>query len=99
MELTESKARVGLEAPTTGWLSSSVLIAFSLVAAFAYRVSVSVVPPGLAEDGFILLLGAVLLALALGARRSTRFNRYWQIPYAFFVFTLAGFLGDGTISP
>jgi hypothetical protein len=26
-------------------------------------------------------------------------RRYWEIPFAFFVFTLAGFVGDVSISP
>ncbi|HKV88664.1 MAG TPA: CPBP family intramembrane glutamic endopeptidase [Candidatus Dormibacteraeota bacterium] len=82
-----------------GWMPRSVLILFSLVAALAYRVSVSVLPPGVVEDAFVLVLSAVLLALALVARRSASLKRYWEIPYAFFVFSLAGFLGDGAISP
>jgi len=99
MELTESKGAIGSDrAAATGLLAQGLVIVFSLAAALAYRVSVSVLS-GIAEDAFVILLAAVLLALALAARRSTNLAQYWQIPYAFFVFSLAGFLGDGSISP
>jgi membrane protease YdiL (CAAX protease family) len=75
-----------------------VLIAFCLVAGLTYRVSVSLLPSGIAEDAFVLGLAALLLGLALLARRSQDFRRYWEIPFAFFVFAIAGFFGDGSIS-
>lgn len=76
-----------------------VLVVFCLAAAFIYRASVSWIPTGVAEDAFVLGLAAVLLALAWLARRRAELARYWEIPFAFFVFTLAGFFGDGGISP
>jgi membrane protease YdiL (CAAX protease family) len=83
----------------TGLMTRVVLVVFCLASALAYRTSVSLISSELAEDVFVLGLSAVLLALSLGARRSASMCSYWQIPYAFFVFTLAGFFGDGTISP
>ncbi len=70
-----------------------------LVAAFAYRGSVSLIPWGILEDGFLIGLAALFLAIALLLRRSDTVGRYWQVPFAFFVFTLAGFAGDVNISP
>jgi uncharacterized protein len=72
---------------------------FCLVAAFAYRGSVSLIPSGILEDGFLIGLAALFLATALLLRRSEKVGRYWQIPFAFFVFTVAGFAGDVNISP
>src|SRR5579859_3626969 len=99
---------VGLERPKSGdapqrestsRASRAALVVFCLAAALIYRASVSLIPTGIAEDGFVLGLAALLLVLALLARRSDGFNKYWEIPFAFFVFTVAGFFGDGSISP
>jgi membrane protease YdiL (CAAX protease family) len=94
-----SRSNRQLEAPPASLISRGALVAFSLAAAFAYRASVSLIPSGVLEDGFVLVLAAVLLALALLARRTEHLRRYWEIPFAFFVFAIAGFLGDGMISP
>lgn len=90
--------RVGMGDEPTSLLSRSVLVAFCLAAGVTYRVSVSLLPQGLAESAFLLGLAALLLGLAQLARRDPRLNRYWEIPFAFFVFTVAGFFGDGSIS-
>src|ERR1700719_1247971 len=83
----------------TSLLSRTVLVAFCLVAGLTYRVSVSVIPAGIGESAFVLGLAALLLILSLLARRRQSLSKYWPIPFAFFVFTLAGFFGDGSISP
>ena len=83
----------------TSLVSRSLLVAFCMVAALTYRASVSVIPSGIAEDAFVLVLAAGLLALAAYARRTENLKKFWEIPFAFFVFTLAGFLGDGAVSP
>lgn len=80
-------------------ISRSVLIVFSLAAGFAYRASVSLIPKGIFEDAFLLALAALLLAVAVLTRRSQSLKLYWEIPFAFFVFTVAGFLGDVAMSP
>jgi uncharacterized protein len=74
-------------------------VALILVAAFSYRASVSLIPTGILEDGFLLGLSALLLLIALLTRRNQDMNKYWEIPFAFFVFTIAGFAGDVNISP
>jgi uncharacterized protein len=84
---------------STSWISRSALVGFCLVAALSYRASVSLIPTGMLEDGFVLGLSALFLALAVVMRRGQELRRYWEIPFAFFVFTVAAFLGDGTISP
>jgi membrane protease YdiL (CAAX protease family) len=75
------------------------LVVFCLAAAMTYRASVSLVPPGIPEAAFVLVLAAFFLVLALVARRRPRLSSYWQIPFAFFVFAVAGLFGDGSISP
>ena len=83
----------------TSLTSRSVLIVFCLAAGFAYRASVSLIPTGIFEDAFLLGLAALLLIVAVLTKRSQSLQRYWEIPFAFFVFTVAGFLGDVSISP
>ena len=82
-----------------GVLAQVLLVLFCLVAGFGYRASVSVVPSGFAEDAFVLVAAAVLLAMALLAKRTGLLRAYWEIPFAFFVFYVAAFFGDGNISP
>jgi membrane protease YdiL (CAAX protease family) len=83
----------------TSFSSRSLLVVFCLAASFAYRASVSLIPTGIFEDCFLLGLAALLLTGALLTRRSRTLSRYWEIPFAFFIFTIAGFMGDGNISP
>ena len=83
----------------TSLISRSVLVVFCLAAGFAYRASVSLIPTGIFEDAFLLGLAALLLTVAVLTRRSRSLQRYWEIPFAFFVFTVAGFVGDISISP
>ena len=75
------------------------LVVLCLAAAFAYRASVSLIPTGIWEDAFLLGLSALFLVIALLARRTQSLSKYWEIPFAFFVFTIAGFAGDVNISP
>jgi membrane protease YdiL (CAAX protease family) len=84
---------------STGVISRFVLVVFCLAAGVAYRASVSLIPPGIFEDCFLLGLAALLLTVAVLTRRSQNLSSYWEIPFAFFVFTIAGFAGDVNISP
>src|SRR5260370_1325248 len=84
---------------STSLISRSVLVVFCLAAGFAYRASVSLIPTGIFEDVFLIGLAALLLTVAILTRRSRSLQRYWEIPFAFFVFTVAGFAGDVSISP
>ncbi len=84
---------------STSLISRSVLVVFCLAAGLTYRASVSLIPTGILEDSFLLGLAALLLIVAVLARRNENLRRYWEIPFAFFVFTLAGFVGDVSISP
>jgi membrane protease YdiL (CAAX protease family) len=84
---------------STNLTSRLGLVAFCLVAAFAYRASVSLIPVGLWEGAFLVALSALFLAIAVALRRHSNLNRYWQIPFAFFVFTIAGLAADVSISP
>jgi membrane protease YdiL (CAAX protease family) len=76
-----------------------LVVILSLVAAASYRVSVSVLPQGSPEDAFLVGLAALLLAIAISVRRSRALRAYWDIPFAFFIFTVAGFAGDLNVSP
>jgi uncharacterized protein len=84
---------------STSLISRFVLVVFCLAAGFAYRASVSLIPTGIFEDAFLLALAALFLAIAVLARRSDSLRSYWELPFAFFVFTVAGFAGDVSISP
>ena len=87
------------EREPTSLMARVAVAAFCRVASLIYRVSVSWIPSGIFEDGFVLAFSALLLGLALLAQREDTLRKYWAIPLAFFVFTLAGFFGDGSISP
>jgi uncharacterized protein len=84
---------------STSPAAQAAVAVLCLVAAFAYRGSVSLVPSGILEDGFLVGLAVLFLAMALALRRNEKHARYWQIPFAFFVFTVAGFAADVNISP
>ena len=56
------------------------------------------VPSGLARIGYGLLVTALFLVLALAARRHAALRRFWELPFAFFVFS-AFVLLDNTVPP
>ena len=82
-----------------GIKQQALLMTFCLISGLAYRASVSLIPSGIGEDTFIIGAAALLLVLALVAKRANTFASYWEIPFAFCVFYVAGFFGDGNISP
>ena len=84
---------------STSLILRSVLVVFCLAAGFAYRASVSLIPTGVFEDAFLLGLAALFLIVAALVRRSQNLSRYWEVPFAFFIFTIAGLVGDVSISP
>ncbi len=47
-------------------------------------------PPGMFQETFLLGLSALFLSVAILTRRGQSLRRYWEIPFAFFVFTIAG---------
>jgi uncharacterized protein len=89
----------GSEASPPKAVAAPLIVLFCLAVAFVYRASVSLLQSGLVEDSFVLFLAAVLLGATFIARGRDGLKRYWEIPFAFFVFVLAGFFGDGSISP
>ena len=91
VDMADPSEDVQPEKESTSRISRSAVIAFCLVAGLTYRASVSLVPAGIAEDGFVLGLAGLLLVLAMLSRRAQRLRRFWEIPFAFFVFTIAGF--------
>ena len=76
-----------------------MVVVFALAAGLVYRASVSLIPAGIAEEAFVLVVAALLAGAAVLARRRKGLENYWEIPYAFFVFYVAGFFGDGNVSP
>src|SRR2546425_6536032 len=99
LELNNLNANPGPQKESTSLIWLSVLGALCLVAGLTFRAGVALLPPGIFQDTFLLGLSALFLSVAVLARRGQNLKRYWEIPFAFFVFTIAGFLGDGTISP
>lgn len=98
-EAADLSNRVEAPREPTSLVSRSILVALCLVTGLTYRASVSLIPSGIGEAAFVLGMAAVLLATTLLVRRQASLSRYWEIPFAFFVFTIAGFFGDGSISP
>jgi glucan phosphoethanolaminetransferase (alkaline phosphatase superfamily) len=81
-------------AESTSVLSRIVLVAFCLAAGLSYRILIGVLPPNILQAIVLASLSALLLLFAMLAKRSRTLNRYWEIPFAFFIFMLAGVLGD-----
>lgn len=97
--VSRSSATVSEQKESTGLIARLGLAALCLVAAFSYRASVSLIPTGIWEDAFLLGLAALFLAIAVAARRRPNLHKYWEIPFAFFVFMIAGFAADVSVSP
>jgi membrane protease YdiL (CAAX protease family) len=85
---------VPITTESTSLAARSLLVACCLAAGFAYRVLIGLFPPSLLQFGVLLGLAALFLAVAVFARRRQNLARYWEIPFAFFVFTIAGVCGD-----
>jgi uncharacterized protein len=79
---------------STSVLARVALVAFCLAAGFSYRLLIGLLPPNILQAIVLASLSALLLLFAMLAKRSRTLNRYWEIPFAFFTFTLAGVLGD-----
>ncbi len=71
-------------------ISPLLLVAFSLVAGLSFRAGAALIPAGIFQDSFLLSLSAVFLVVAVLLRRAPSLRKYWEIPFAFFVFTIAG---------
>ena len=79
---------------STSLFARFVLVVFCLAAVLGYRGLVGLFPPSIVQMGVLLVLSAVLLVLAILARSNENLKKYWEIPFAFFVFTIAGIAGD-----
>jgi membrane protease YdiL (CAAX protease family) len=81
-------------AESTSVLARVALVAFCLAAGLSYRILIGVLPPNILQAIVLASLSALLLLFAMLAKRSSTLNLYWEIPFAFFIFMLAGVLGD-----
>lgn len=84
--LSEQGSTAETRAPLTMG-QTSVLAVACIVAGFL-PVSAGYIPGDVARFAYGLLVTAVLLAMALLARRSSTLRRYWEIPLAFFGLSL-----------
>jgi uncharacterized protein len=71
-----------------------VLILFCLAAGLSYRFTIGLLPPSIVQFGVLAGLSALFLVLALFAKRTEQLQTYWEIPFAFFIFSVAGIFGD-----
>ena len=79
---------------STSAIARAILIVFGLAAGFAYRIIIGLVPASVLQLAVLLGLAALFLVAALIARRQPNLMQYWEIPFAFFIFTVAGIFGD-----
>jgi len=79
---------------STSLAARIALVIFCLAAGIGYRVIVGILPSSLTQTGVLLGLAALFLIAAILARRSRNLEQYWEIPFAFFIFTVAGVAGD-----
>jgi len=90
LELNNVNANFRPQKESTSLIWVSVLGALCLVAGLTFRAGVALLPPGIFQDTFLLGLSALFLSVAVMTRRGRNLKRYWEIPFAFFVFTIAG---------
>ncbi len=79
-----------------GFASRAGLFLFSLTAGLGYRVIVGVFHPGPVQFAVLAAWAVIFLLAALLARQQKTLNKYWEIPFAFFIFTVAGIFGDAS---
>src|SRR2546423_304866 len=79
---------------STSFASRALLVVFCLAAGLSYRVLVGVLPASALQAGVLMGLAAFFLLLTILARNATHLMKYREIPFAFFVFTIAGVIGD-----
>jgi membrane protease YdiL (CAAX protease family) len=94
MELSSVQSGVQPQRESTSLASRFALVVFCLAAGFAYRFLVGLLAPSILQSGVLLGLAILFLILAVITRRQEHLSKYWQIPFAFFIFTIAGILGD-----
>ena len=94
MEFTDLKDRLHPPVDSTSLTSRAILVLFCLAAGLAYRVIVGLFLPSIVQACFLMGLSAFFLAVAVLARRRPNLCKYWEIPFAFFIFTIAGIAGD-----
>ena len=75
-------------------VSRLMLVAFCLIAGLGYRIIIGLIPPSVVQLGVLLALSVVLLLIAVFTKRDQHLSKYWEIPLAFFIFTIAGILGN-----
>src|SRR2546427_10078694 len=86
--MSNANVQPGKEFPSP--ISRAVLVGFCLVAGLSFRLGVALIPLWIFQGAFLLGLTALFLAVAVLARRTRNLSKYWEIPFAFFVFTIAG---------
>jgi membrane protease YdiL (CAAX protease family) len=84
------------QAETTSLSARTLLVVFCLVAGLSYRFIGGVLSPGPLQLGVLLGLAALWLLAAAVARRQAALKAYWEIPFAFFIFIVAGIFGDAS---
>ncbi len=83
---------------SVGLTSRVVLFGLCLAAGLSYRILIGLLPPSFFQLAVLLGLAALFLLVAVLAKRDLHLAKYWGIPFAFFIFTLAGILGDSSSS-
>src|SRR3989475_2751049 len=86
--MSNANVQPGKESPRI--ISRTLLVAFCLVAGLSFRLGVALISLWIFEGAFLLGLSALFLAVAVLARRTRNLSKYWEIPFASFVFTIAG---------
>ena len=94
MELNALQDDLELSKESLNLATRLAVVVFCLAAGLAYRVIVGIFPASIIQMGVLLLLSLFFLGITVLARRKQSLVKYWEIPFAFFIFTIAGIAGD-----
>jgi uncharacterized protein len=94
MESNNSNDNLQLSKESTSLISRSLLFIFCLASGFAFRLIGGLFPSSIVQAGILLGLAVFFLLITFLARQASNLRKYWEIPFAFFIFTIAGMAGD-----
>jgi len=93
---SDSSDSVQFQKQSISLASRVLLVAFCPASVSRQRLLVGLLPRGVPQLSLLLVLSILFLVQAVFAARQQILDKSWEIPLAFFIFIVAGILGDST---